>query len=160
MDEIAIAPVKQDQIDLLDAALRQLALALGDPYFAHPATLARAVCGPNAPFLGLLAIHNNKLMGAALASPIFSTSQGGAGIFVSDLWVSKNARGLGLGRRLLAATLEEGVRRNTGSFLKLTVYHDNPGARAAYDRLGFIASADETNMVLKGVALETLIKAM
>lgn len=159
MDEIAIAPVKADQIGLLDAALRQLAFDLGDAYFADPDTLARAVCGPDAPFLGLLAIRNNKLMAAALAAPVFSTSQGGAGIFVSDLWVAENARGLGLGRRMLAATLHEGARRNTGSFLKLTVYHDNPGARAAYDRLGFIASTDETNMLLKGAALETLMEA-
>lgn len=77
-------------------------------------------------------------------------------MFVSDLWVAESARGKGLARRLLAATLREGARRNAGRFLKLTVYQDNPKARAVYDRLGFAAQAGETNMILTGAPLETL----
>ncbi|MFX0546208.1 GNAT family N-acetyltransferase [Roseovarius sp. S1116L3] len=156
MGEIVMAPVKPDHIDMLDSALRQLAFELGDPYTADAAILAEAVCGPAASCLALLAIRGAKPVAAVLAAPAFSTSQGGAGIFVSDLWVAKNARGLGLARRLLAATIREGRSRNAGRFLKLAVYHDSLGARAAYDRLGFIASTDEINMLLTGAALEAL----
>ncbi|MFX0541982.1 GNAT family N-acetyltransferase [Roseovarius sp. S4756] len=156
MGEIAMAPVMPDQIDMLDSALRQLAFELGDPYTADPAALAEAVCGPTASCIALLAIQGAKPVAAVLAAPAFSTSQGGAGIFVSDLWVAESARGLGLARQLLAATIREGRSRNAGKFLKLTVYHDSLGARAAYDRLGFIASTDETNMILTGAALEAL----
>ena len=67
-----------------------------------------------------------------------------------------SARGRGLARRLLSATLREGARRGSGRFIKLSVYHDNPGARAAYRRLGFAARDGETNMVLAADALENL----
>ncbi len=156
MNGIAFAPVKRDDIPLLDSALRQLAADLGDPYMTDLATLAAAVCGPTACCLALLAIRDAKPMAAVLAAPVFSTKQGGVGLFVSDLWVAEHARGLGLARRILAETLREGTRRETGCFLRLTVYHDTPGARAAYDSLGFTASTDETNMSLTGAALETL----
>ena len=64
-----------------------------------------------------------------------------------------------LARRLLAAALREGTRRGSGTFLKLSVYHDNPTARASYDRLGFTAQSGETNMVLTGHALDNLMEA-
>jgi GNAT superfamily N-acetyltransferase len=156
MEGIAIARVSQVEIPLLDAALRQLAVDLGDDYRSDMATLEAALCEPGAGCFALLASRDGRPMGAALAAPVFSTTRGGAGLFVSDLWVAQDARGQGLARRLLAKTLQEGAHRNTGRFLKLTVYHDTLGARAVYDRLGFSASADETNMFLTGAALETL----
>ncbi len=156
MDGIVIAPVTQDTVPLLDAALRRLATDLGDDYLADQATLSAAICGPASGCFALLASSDEGTMGVVLVAPVFSTMRGGAGLFVSDLWVAASARGKGLARRLLAATLQEGARRHSARFLKLTVYHDNPGARASYDRLGFAASPDETNMFLTGAALETL----
>lgn len=156
MDGITIVPVGQSEIRILDAALRQLAADLGDPYNTELATLAAAVCGPSATCVALLALRDGKQMAATLAAPVFSTKQGGAGLYVSDFWVAQQARGLGLGRRILAATLREGAAQDCGRFLKLTVYHDNQGARAVYDKLGFAESAGETNMFLTGAALATL----
>ncbi|SNR43392.1 GNAT family N-acetyltransferase [Puniceibacterium sediminis] len=156
MDGIVIAPVGTADIPLLDAALRQLATDLNDRYTADQATLAAAVCGPGADCLALLATRNGSPMGAVLAAPVFSTMRGGAGLYVSDLWVTESVRGKGLARRLLASALQHGTQRNAGHFLKLTVYRDNPGARAAYDRLGFTGQPDETNMTLTGPALENL----
>lgn len=156
MDGIAIAPVTHKDVPLLEEALQHLAADLGDVYSADQPALAQAVCGPQAGCFALLATRDGRPMGAALSSPVFSTMRGGAGMFVSDLWVAESARGKGLARRLLAATLREGARRNAGRFLKLTVYQDNPKARAVYDRLGFAAQAGETNMILTGAPLETL----
>lgn len=156
MSGIVIAPVARGKIGLLDFALRQLAVDLGDPYTTTPSTLAEAVCGPSARCLALLATRESTALGAAVATPVFSTRLGGAGLFVSDLWVAEHVRGAGLARRMLSATLREGGRQDAGRFLKLTVYDDNTGARAAYDKLGFTASAGETNMFLAGAALETL----
>lgn len=156
MGEIVIAPVTQEDMALLDGALRALAADIGDVFTSGQEALADAICGPGASCLALLASRNGVPVGATVAAPMFSTIRGGMGLFVSDLWVAKPERGKGLARRLLAEVLREGARRDAGHFLKLTVYHDNPGARAVYDRLGFDVSQGETNMVLTGGALETL----
>jgi ribosomal protein S18 acetylase RimI-like enzyme len=156
METVFIAPVTDSEIASLDAALRHLSQDLGDQHAADPDRLAAAVCGPDSVCLAVLAIRDGEPVGALLASPIFSTVRGGAGLFVTDLWVAASAHRTGLARRLLAAALHEAAYRNAAHFVKLAVYDDNPGARAAYEKLGFIVQATETNMTLIGTALETL----
>jgi ribosomal protein S18 acetylase RimI-like enzyme len=79
----------------------------------------------------------------------------GAGVYVSDLWVSEATRGKGLGRRLLRAVADD-AGRSGARFLKLVVYDDNPDARAFYDRLGFSASQGETILTLDETGLAAL----
>lgn len=158
MEDVSITPAGPGEIPLLDSALRQLAADLGDAYLSDEVALEAALCGEAPRCLALLATRRNAVLGAVLASPAFSTMRGGVGLFVSDLWVAASARNQGLARRLLAAALREGVRRGSGAFLKLSVYHDNPTARASYDRLGFTAQSGETNMVLTGHALDNLME--
>jgi len=156
MEDVTISRADADGIHLLDAALRMLAADLGDDYVADKSTLAQAVGGEAQGSFAFLATRDGVALGAVLASPVFSTTRGGAGLFVSDLWVEASARGQGLSRRLLSTALREGARRGFGVFIKLSVYHDNPDARAAYQRLGFAALNGETNMVLAADALENL----
>lgn len=154
MDGISILQVGGAELPLLDRALRALASDLGDPYLVDGDTLPNAISGGTC--LAMIAVRGDQVVGAVLAAPVFSTMRGGAGLFVTDLWVDTQARGQGLARRLLAGVLDAGQRRKAGHFLKLSVYQDNPGARAAYDRMGFAAAAHETNMVLSGPALDRL----
>ncbi len=156
MDDIAIATVTRENLALLETALQHLAVDLNDTYAADLATLAAAVCDPAGSCIARLATCAGDPVGAVLASPVFSTMRGGAGLYVSDLWVARSARGKGLARRLLAGILLDGARWNAGRFLKLAVYGDNPQARAAYDRLGFDVLADDINMILTGAPLEKL----
>jgi GNAT superfamily N-acetyltransferase len=156
MDRIVIAPVMDSEIALLDTALRQLAADLGDRYTADQDALSAAVCGPEAGCLALLAMRDGEPIGTVFAAPIFSTMRGGAGLFVTDLWVAESARGEGLGRKLLAGALREGTKRNAALFMKLAVYQDNSEARTAYEKLGFAEQATEAIMILAGRALETL----
>ncbi len=70
------------------------------------------------------------MIGAATYSPVFSTKRAATGLFVSDLWVAAEARGLGLGRRLLATAHKLAAREWGAAYLKLAVYEDNSvGAR-------------------------------
>jgi GNAT superfamily N-acetyltransferase len=82
---------------------------------------------------------------------LFSTTRGGLGLFVSDLWVDADVRGQGLGQRLLGRALREWAP----VFVKLSVYDDNAGGHLFYTRAGF-AAQDDTNMILHGAALERL----
>lgn len=156
MNDIAIALVRQATLPLLDRALRSLSENLGDLHRASPSALAKAVCGPDAWCIAFLAVQADQPVGAVLATPIFSTTRGGAGLFVTDIWVAKQTRGNGLARRLLAASLKAAARMDAAHFVKLAVYDDNPEAHAAYARMGFVAQTSETNMILTDQALETL----
>ena len=60
-----------------------------------------------------------------------------------------------MGRRLLSAALNQTIW-GTPRFLKLTVYSDNPAARAVYDRLGFQPQDADTVMLLEGAPLTVL----
>lgn len=143
---LAITRVTTTTLPVFEAGLRNLADALGDPYTCAHSTLAASVCGADAPCLGLLVARDGAPLGVLLGSPVFSTMLGGCGLYVSDLWVARGARGQGLSRRLLA----HAQQTSAATFLKLAVYEDNPTARAVYDRLGFVAHPDQIAMIRTG----------
>ena len=154
-DTVTIRPAGAADMATLAAALERLSADMGDTHRADAATLTAACTGPDPACHGLLAFAGAQVVGAALLSPVFSTTTGCAGTYVSDLWVSRAARGTGLGRRLLRAAAEEGRARWQAGFVKLAVYDDNPAARAFYDRLGFRHLDRDQVMILD---TETLLK--
>ncbi|WP_050527812.1 GNAT family N-acetyltransferase [Pseudorhodobacter aquimaris] len=141
-----IYPVTKADIPMLHQALAQLSQDLGDQHMASLAALTAA-----APLWRAILAVDEAPKGALLATPLFSTTRGGVGLYVSDLWVSAEARGQGLGQRLLSAALQQW----RPVFIKLSVYDDNTRGRAFYERAGFVAQ-DETNMILQGAALDRL----
>lgn len=148
MTDITIRFAEADDMERLDTALRQLSEAIGDPHGATPDQLCEAGFGTHPAFRAQLAETRDTVVGAALYSPVFSTVRAGAGVYVSDLWVSASMRGAGLGQRLLAAVARDAAAIWGAEFLKLVVYDDNDRARAFYDRLGFTASRGETTLAL------------
>ncbi|QCO55699.1 GNAT family N-acetyltransferase [Pseudorhodobacter turbinis] len=141
-----IFPVTTADIPLLHEALTRLSQDLGDQHLASLSALTAAA--PT--WRALLAVDHSPI-GALLATPLFSTTRGGMGLYISDLWVSEEARGQGVGQRLLAAALQEW----DPAFVKLSVYDANLRGQQFYERVGFSAQ-DETNMILNGVALDRL----
>ncbi|KUF09180.1 GNAT family N-acetyltransferase [Pseudoponticoccus marisrubri] len=131
----------------LQEGLRRLAVDLGDAYRVDAATLARAGWGSTPAFRAQIA-GEGALAGLALYSPAFSTLRGGAGLYVSDLWVAPEARGTGLGRRLLGAAFADAAKAWGAVYLRLQVYDRTPAARRFYDRLGFAAARGATDMIL------------
>lgn len=158
MDGIEITRVLREDAGRLHWALSCLSRDLGDRHVTGPDDLLRHGFSDPPAFLALLASRNDETVGALVASPVFSTTRGGVGLYVSDLWVAENARGAGLGKRLLAAAPELAPDDWTVTFLKLAVYHDNPGARRLYERLGFEPRGNETVFDLQGPALANLRK--
>lgn len=140
----------------LNAALAALSDHLGDRHRAAAADLLKAGWGETPVFRAQIAEADAALVGAALYSPVFSTTRGAAGLFVSDLWVAAGARGSGLGRRLLAAAAADAAAGWGADFLKLSVYDDNDDARAAYLAMGFAAHETETNLSLDAAGLRRL----
>ena len=149
-----------DATDLarLEQALRTLSADIGEDYAAGSAALAHALTGPNPAAHGLLALQKDQTLGAALYSPAFSTVRGAAGVYVSDLWVSADARGQGLGARLLAQVAQQGATLWQATWLKLAIYDHSHSAQQFYKRLGFAPATGMQEMRLGPDGVTHLIK--
>ena len=99
----------------------------------------------------LLAEVNGEAVGLAIHRPSYSTFDGRPGLYVEDLFVAETARGLGIGRALMARLAA--IARGRGcSRMSLAVLHWNP-ARDFYRRLGFAQVEDWLSYQLSGDAL-------
>jgi GNAT superfamily N-acetyltransferase len=99
-------------------------------------------------FEALLAEVDGEAVGLALHRPSYSTFDGCPGLYVEDLFVAEEARGLGIGRMLMARLAA--IARGRGcSRMSLAVLHWNP-ARDFYRRLGFVQVEDWLSYQLAG----------
>lgn len=156
-EQISIRRAVSKDASAVNQALAQLSADMGDVHRASDADVARFGFGPAAVFQALLAeTAGGAIVGVSAFSPFYSTTLGAVGIYVSDLWVDGSTRGQRLGERLLAAVRDAGAAEWDASFIRLGVYHDNPRARAFYERLGFVANTDTQFMTLSGEALQFL----
>ncbi|MEE9281273.1 MAG: GNAT family N-acetyltransferase [Myxococcota bacterium] len=104
----------------------------------------------------LIAELDQEPVGFALFFPNYSTWEGSPGLYVEDVFVEERARGLGLGRRLMAEIA--GIARQRGCpRVELSVLDWNP-AREFYQRIGFRQQTDWLSFRLSGSALAALSK--
>jgi len=148
MSDYQIRPATREDVNRLHDALAALSAHMGDTHAATAAMLERHGFGQEPAFHALLAENGDHLAGVVVFSPLFSTVQGCPGLYVSDLWVSPQARGSGLGRQLLAASLTSARNKWGAAYLKLAVYHDNHAAAAFYEKLGFVETTAERYLML------------
>ena len=91
--------------------------------------------------------------GMVIYYPDFSTHRGEPGLYIQDLYVAPQARGTGLARALVAATVQHqtwGAR-----YITLGVHPTNTSATRFYSKTGFTSRGYEM-MILDGAALESL----
>lgn len=138
MAEIRIRPAEPADVAVILDMVRGLAVYEREPLASVEASeedFLRDCFGPSRRCEVLIGEVDAKVQGFVMFYHNYSTWVGRAGIHVEDLFVREGARGLGLGRRLLAAVariaIERGCRR-----LDLAVLDWNP-ARKLYEHLGF-----------------------
>lgn len=157
MCDLRIQDVTPAAVPVLQSALERLSLDLGDTHRIDIGTLEKALFGDCPSCHGVLATGpGDALLGAALFSPVMSTTAGGAGAYVSDLWVSEPARGRSLGRKLLAHVARRSSDLWQARFIRLVSYAPNTQARVFYERLGFKGCDDELVFQISGEALAGL----
>jgi ribosomal protein S18 acetylase RimI-like enzyme len=144
-DDIDIASATREDALAIHVLLRALALALNRPHDVKstPADIARYGFGPSAAFETVLARCGGKPVGLVLYFYEFSTWRGCPGVYIQDLYVDDDLRGMGLGRRLLAAVAARAAEQQA-TYMRLSVDLGNDEGLGFYGRLGFTAPNEQT----------------
>ncbi|WP_157215027.1 GNAT family N-acetyltransferase [Flavisphingomonas formosensis] len=114
-----------------------------------------ALFGPEANAHGLIAEHDGRAVGFAVWFHNFSTWTGKRGIYLEDLFVEPEARGLGIGKALLVQLARIAVERDCGRF-EWAVLDWNAPSIAFYKALGAKPMDEWTVMRVDGDALTAL----
>jgi GNAT superfamily N-acetyltransferase len=154
---ITIRPATGSDLPQVLAFIRELAVyeRLEDQVVATEADLAAALFGARPYAEVVLGCLDETPVGFALFFHNFSTFRGKPGIYLEDLFVRPAARGLGVGKGLLAwlarTTLERGCAR-----LDWAVLDWNKPSIGFYLGLGAVAQDEWTTFRLTAAALERL----
>ena len=134
--EITIRLAEPADAGLVLRFIRELAAYERAPsaVVATEADLVRHGFGPNPQFEAILAFLDRAPAGCAVFHSRFSTWLGRPGMYLEDLYVAEAARGIGVGRRLMARLAAIAVEREWGR-IDFQVLDWNP-ARNFYRGLG------------------------
>jgi len=154
-----IRPATRADIPQILKFIRALAVYEREPtaVTATEADLERDGFGPNPFYFCLIAEHEGRPAGFAFYFFNYSTWQGMPGIYLEDLFVEPELRGLGIGKALLERVAAIAVEKGCGR-LNWAVLDWNKPAIEFYRAMG-AEFMDEWRLVrVTGAALELLAK--
>jgi GNAT superfamily N-acetyltransferase len=154
---ISLRPAAREDVPVVVSLIRALAdyERLSPECFADEASLALHLFGPRPYAEVLIAQVDGEPAGFALFFHNYSTFLTKPGIYLEDLFVIPERRGLGLGRRLLAALASLAVDRGCGR-LEWSVLKWNTPAIGFYERLGAVPMEEWQVYRLTGAPLHAL----
>ena len=158
MGNIRIRPAVREDIPLILGFIRELAEyeKLSDQVVADEKTLERWIFDKQKAEV-LFALADGKEAGFALFFHNFSTFLGRAGIYLEDLFVKPEYRGLGLGKALLRALAQTALERGCGR-LEWSCLDWNTPSINFYLSLGAQPMDGWTTYRLTGDTLENMAK--
>lgn len=157
MTDIIIRDARADDIGTIHDFILALATyeRLAHAVKADRTTLARYLFGERPMAQVLIAEHGGTAVGFALFFHNFSTFEGRPGIYLEDLFVLPDARGLGAGKALLARLATLAIERDCAR-LEWSVLDWNKSAIAVYQAIGAKPMDGWTIQRLDGDALAAL----
>lgn len=158
--DVVIRAATPEDAERLHALLLGLARSTGlkEKIRSKPDDFRRLGFREKPAFQALIAECGGTSLGVCLYFYNFSSWRGEMGIYVQDLYVADEARGTGLGRRLLAETVKLGKAQGA-THLRLSVDRANLRAQRFYRRLGLKAQEHELIFQATGAAFERLSRA-
>ena len=156
-DEITIRPAAEHEVPVILQFIRDLAEYehLEHQVVATEAMLSEVLFGPRPYAEVVFACRGDEPVGFALFFHNFSTFLGRPGIYLEDLFVRPQARGHGVGRRLLTWLAAETVRRKCGR-LEWSVLDWNEPSIRFYRNLGAVLMNEWKIFRVAGPALSQL----
>lgn len=160
MSGVSIRVATVSDVPLILSFIRELAEyeRLLHEVEADEADIRRDLFGENPRAFCDIAEADGQPVGFALWFYNYSTFRGRAGIYLEDLFVRPEARGLGAGKALLARLAQRCVEADLGR-LEWAVLNWNAPSIAFYDSLGAGAMTEWTVRRLDGEALSRLAEA-
>jgi GNAT superfamily N-acetyltransferase len=154
---VSIRPARRDDVPVILALIRALAEyeRLADQCRADAPSLEATLFGERPAAEVLIAEVGGAAAGFALFFHNYSTFLARPGLYLEDLFVQPEHRGLGVGRRLMAALARIAVARGCGRF-EWSVLDWNAPAIGFYRRLGAIGMEGWTVQRVSGEALQRL----
>jgi GNAT superfamily N-acetyltransferase len=156
-DGIRIRAATASDSDLVYSFVRDLAEyeRLLDDVDATPASIDKALFGPNPRAFCDIAEWEGAPAGFALWFYNFSTFRGRHGIYLEDLFVRPQFRGHGIGKELVLNLAQRAVRENCAR-VEWSVLDWNEPSIKFYESLGAIPMEEWTIYRLTGEALKKL----
>ena len=156
-EPITIRPATREEVPLVLEFIRALARyeRLEHEVSACEAELREALFGERRYAEVVFACSGGKPVGFALFFHNFSTFKGRPGIYLEDLFVLPEARGRGIGKRLLAYLARTAVERRCAR-LEWAVLDWNEASIRFYRSLGAVPMDEWTLFRLTGDALALL----
>lgn len=160
MSDITIRPAHADDLDTIYGFIVALAEyeRLAHEVKADRDTLGRYLFGPRPMAEVLIADHAGAPIGFALFFHNFSTFEGRPGLYLEDLFVVPEARGLGAGKALLARLAALAIERDCAR-LEWWVLDWNEPSIAFYRSIGARPMDEWTVQRVDGDALHALASA-
>ena len=137
MTTLQIRPATPDDAELIVRFVRELAVyeKAEHEVLATPEHVKRTLFCDNPAVFGLICLHGDRPVGFAVYFFNYSTWQGRHGLYLEDLYVTPEARGLGAGTALLRRLAQIAVEKDCGRF-EWSVLDWNLPSIEFYDRLG------------------------
>ena len=156
---ITIRPASETEVATILAFIRELAdyERLAHAVTATEADLRATLFGAQRYGYALFACSDERPVGFAIYFFNYSTFLGRPGLYLEDLYVRPEARGRGVGRRLLAHLARLAVERGCGRF-EWSVLDWNEPAIRFYRSLGAEPASEWTLYRLSGAPLEALAR--
>lgn len=155
--DVVIRPAVREDAGRILAFIRELAEyeKLAHEAVADEAGLAQQLFGPTPRAEVLIAEVDGEAAGFALFFHNFSTFVGKPGLYLEDLFVRPQYRGLGLGKRLMVRLAKIALDRDCGRF-EWSVLDWNTPAIDFYRTLGAVGMDEWTGQRVTGDALTAL----
>jgi GNAT superfamily N-acetyltransferase len=155
--EISLRPARREDVPVVARLIHDLAdyERLADECFADESALEEHLFGSRPYVEVILAEVDGAPAGFALFFHSYSTFLTKPGLYLEDLYVVPERRGLGLGRRLLGELARLAVERGCGR-LEWSVLKWNAPAIGFYERLGAVPMSEWQVYRLTGEPLRAL----
>lgn len=156
MQELTIRPARPDDVTTILGFIRDLARyeRAEDAVEATEESIRHSIFGEGATAHGLIAELGGQAIGSAIYFFNYSTWQGRNGLYLEDLYVVPEKRGMGAGKALLKCLARIAVESDCGRFEWSVLDWNEPSIRV-YEAIGAEAQTEWVRYRLEGDRLRS-----